>query len=256
MLRYDYEPVFRPALNVLEALAAADAHGGVNQAVRAVSAWAKENAEIYVSMGMEYAGELFSRVLGNQASDGAFFTRQPAARLLAELALDATGETAWAERGTWRRLKMADLACGSGTLLNAYLEAVKDRIRKAGGDDRSAAEFHKYAVERLVTGLDINPVSLQMAAGRMTLGNLSVDYRKMGLRAMPYGSVDGGAVRLGSLELLTDEDVGGVGGGERCRPRQTATGRALRVVVRGPRGRAGCRATPDRDDESAVHRER
>ena len=209
VLRYDYEPVFRPALNVLEALAAADAHGGVNQAVRAVAAWAKENAEIYVSMGMEYAGELFSRVLGNQASDGAFFTRQPAARLLAELALDATGETAWAERGTWRRFKMADLACGSGTLLNAYLEAVKDRIRKAGGDDRSAAEFHKYAVERLVTGLDINPVSLQMAAGRMTLGNLSVDYRKMGLRAMPYGSVGGEAVRLGSLELLTDEDVVG-----------------------------------------------
>ena len=70
VLRYDYEPVFRPALNVLEALAAADAQGGVNQAVRAVAAWAKENAETYVSMGMEYAGELFSRVLGNQASDG------------------------------------------------------------------------------------------------------------------------------------------------------------------------------------------
>ena len=209
VLRYDYEPVFRPALNVLEALAAADALGGVNQAVRAVAAWAKENAEIYVSMGMEYAGELFSRVLGNQASDGAFFTRQPAARLLAELALDATGETEWAERRTWKRLKMADLACGSGTLLNAYLEAVKDRIRKAGGDERTAAEFHKYAVERLVTGLDINPVSLQMAAGRMTLANPSVDYRKMALRAMPYGSVDGEAVRLGSLELLTDEDVVG-----------------------------------------------
>jgi hypothetical protein len=209
VLRYDYEPVFAPALDVLEALAAADAQGGVNQAVRAVAAWARENAEVYVSMGMEYAGELFSRVLGNQASDGAFFTRQSAARLLAELALDATGEAAWTERPTWRRLRMADLACGSGTLLNAYLEAVKDRIRKAGGDDRTAADFHKYAVERLVTGLDINPVSLQMAAGRMTLGNLAVDYRKMALWAMPYGSVDGAGVRLGALELLTDDDVVG-----------------------------------------------
>ena len=104
---------------------------------------------------------------------------------------------------------MADLACGSGTLLNAYLEVVKNRIRKAGGGERSAAEFHKYAVERLVTGLDINPVSLQMAAGRMTLANPSVDYRKMALRAMPYGSVDGEGVRLGALELLTDADVVG-----------------------------------------------
>ena len=47
VLRYDYEPVFRPALDVLEALAAADAQGGVNQTVRAVAAWAKENAEVY-----------------------------------------------------------------------------------------------------------------------------------------------------------------------------------------------------------------
>ena len=209
VLRYDYEPVFRPALDVLEALAAADAQGGVNQAVRAVAAWARENAALYVSMGMEYAGELFSRVLGNQASDGAYFTRQPAARLLAELALDASGETAWADRRTWKRLKMADLACGSGTLLNAWLEAMKARIRKAGGDERTTAEFHKYAVERLATGLDINPVSLQMAAGRMTLGNVLVDYRKMGLRAMPYGPIKGEAVRLGSLELLTDEDIVG-----------------------------------------------
>ena len=208
VLRYDYEPVFQPALEILEALARADASGGVNQAVRSIASWVKENAGIYASMGMEYAGELFSRVLGNQASDGAFFTRQTAARLLAELALDAVGETAWADRKTWRRLRMADLACGSGTLLNAYLEVVKERIQQDGGDEQTAAEFHKYAVERLVTGLDINPVSLQLAAGRMTLGNTSVDYRKMGLRALPYGPVEGG-VRLGSLELLTDEDVVG-----------------------------------------------
>ena len=92
--------------------------------------------------------------------------------------------------------------------MKPYLEAVKDRIRKAGGDERSAAEFHKYAVERLVTGLDINPVSLQMAAGRMTLGNLSVDYQKMGLRRCPtVPSMRGRA--LGALELLTDEDVVG-----------------------------------------------
>ncbi len=258
VLRYDYEPVFRPALDVLEALAAADALGGVNQTVRTVAAWAKENAETYVSMGMEYAGELFSRVLGHQASDGAFFTRQPAARLLAELALDATGESDWAARQTWKRLKMADLACGSGTLLNAYLETVKNRIREANDNERGAAAFHKYAVERLVTGLDINPVSLQMAAGRMTLANPSVDYRKMALRAMPYGAVEGESVRLGTLELLTDEDiVGGEGGGGAWRrQRQAGAGCAIRVVVRGSGDRAGCRRPTDRDDESAVYRER
>ena len=174
-----------------------------------------------------------SRVLGNQASDGAYFTRRSAARLLARASARrhrrdrVGGAEDVATAPGW-----LDLACGSGTLLNAYLEAVKDRILKAGGDDRSAAEFHKYAVERLVTGLDINPVSLQMAAGRITLGNLSVDYRKMALRVMPYGSGDGAAVRLGALELLTDEDVVGSAAVNATDRRQTGTARALRVVGR------------------------
>ena len=256
VLRYDYEPVFRPALNVLEALAAADAQGGVNQAARAVAAWASENAGIYVSMGMEYAGELFSRVLGNQASDGAFFTRQPAARLLAELALDATGETAWGERRTWQRLKMADLACGSGTLLNAYLEAVKARIRKAGGDERRAAEFHKYAVERLVTGPGHQPRVLADGGRTHDVGQP--------LGRLPQDGAAGDALRLRRWRGGAARDAGiadrrgrgGVGADRHSRQRRPGTGRALRVVGCRPRGRAGCRGTPDRDDESAFHRER
>lgn len=209
ILQHDYKPIFEPALQLLRSLVRTDARSGVSGALRTVAAWSRQNAEIYASMGMEYAGELFSRVMGGQSSDGAYFTRQMAARLIAELALDATGLDRWTDRRTWRELSVADLACGSGTLLNAWIEVVKDRIRRAGGTEVQVRAFHQYAVERLITGLDINPVSLQLAGARLTLGNLDVKYQKMRLHSMPYGTVESGGVRTGSLELLTDEDLTG-----------------------------------------------
>lgn len=209
ILQHDYKPIFEPALELLRALIRTDARSGVSGALRAVAAWSLDHAENYATMGMEYAGELFSRVMGGQSSDGAYFTRQMSARLIAELALDAIGLDRWTDRRTWRELSVADLACGSGTLLNAWIEVAKDRIRRAGGTEDQVRAFHQYAVERLITGLDINPVSLQLAGARLTLGNLNVKYQKMRLHCMPYGAVESGGVRTGSLELLTDEDLTG-----------------------------------------------
>ena len=209
ILQRDYKPIFEPALQLLLSLVRTDARSGVSGALRTVAAWSLQNAETYASMGMEYAGELFSRVMGGQSSDGAFFTRQMAARLIAELALDATGLDHWTDRRTWKQLSVADLACGSGTLLNAWIEVAKDRIRRAGGTEAEIRAFHKYAVERLITGLDINPVSLQLAGARLTLGNLEANYQKMRLHTMPYGAEESGGVWTGSLELLTEEDLTG-----------------------------------------------
>ena len=174
---------------------------------RRLAAWAGENAEHYATMGMEYAGELFARVMGHQAADGAYFTRPGAARLLSELALDEMGVTAWNDTGEWPKLKVADLACGSGDAAERVDRGGKGTgCAPRGADDARCAAWHKKAVEELTTGLDINPVSLQLAAGRFTLGNLDVDYRKMALHCLEHGRA-GADVRLGTLELLGDDEI-------------------------------------------------
>ena len=206
ILEYDYRPVFQPARNVVRHLSKSEHRTAAWRAIRRLATWADENAEHYATMGMEYAGQLFSRVMGHQAADGAYFTRPEAARLLAELAIDEMGVTNWNDPAEWPKLKVADLACGSGTLLNAWIEGIKDRMRVLGADEPRCAAWHKKAVEELTTGLDINHVSLQLAAGRFTLGNLDVDYRKMALHCLEHGRV-GADVRLGALELLGDDEV-------------------------------------------------
>ena len=155
-------------------------------------------------MGADHAGPLFNRVMGNQSSDGAFFTRPVAASLAARLTLDACGEVDWSEPEVWREHKTVDLACGSGTLLTAMLTDMKRRAQKQGTSDAQIAALQKMAVEDVIKGLDINPVSLQLAASQLTTGNQEIGYRRMGLHLMPYGpqSDNPGHVSAGTLELL------------------------------------------------------
>ena len=59
--------------------------------------------------------------------------------------------------------------------------------------------------------MDINPVSLQLAASQLTAGNHRVNYRRMGLHQMPYGpgKDNPGRVSVGTLELLGQSAIVG-----------------------------------------------
>ena len=132
MRSYDFRPVLEPALESIYAIEETGKAGGLERALRHITAEAERIAETYADMGADHAGPLFNRVMGNQASDGAFFTRPPAAALAARLALDACGDADWSDDEVWRQHKTVDLACGSGTLLAAVLTDMKRRARESG----------------------------------------------------------------------------------------------------------------------------
>ena len=64
------------------------------------------------------------------------------------------------------------------------------------------------AVEQLTTGLDINPVSLQMAAPASSLETCLSTTGKS-LYELAHGRTSDGKVRLGTLELLGDDEIVG-----------------------------------------------
>ena len=86
--RHDFRPVLEPAIEVIERVQDTGRESGLNKAMRHIAAEAERLAEGYTDLGADYAGELFNKVMGNQASDGAYFTRPASASLLARLALD------------------------------------------------------------------------------------------------------------------------------------------------------------------------
>ena len=206
---YDFRPILEPALEAIYAMESSGKTAGLERALRHIVAEAERIAETYADMGADHAGPLFNKVMGNQASDGAFFTRPVAASIAARLTLDACGEQDWTDPQVWREHKTVDLACGSGTLLAAMLTDMKRRAREQSASETKIAELQKLAVEETIKGLDINPVSLQMAASQLTAGNQEIRYRQMGLHLMPYGpqADNPEQVSAGTLELLAQRTI-------------------------------------------------
>ena len=209
IMRHDFRPVLEPALEAIYAIEETGKLAGLERALHHLAAEAERIAETYADMGADHAGPLFNRVMGNQASDGAYFTRPVAASIAARLTLDACGERDWTDPEVWREHKTIDLACGSGTLLAAMLTDMKRRAAEQGADEEALTQLQKLAVEDAIKGLDINPVSLQLAASQLTAGNHRVSYRRMGLHLMPYGPEKNNPdrVRAGTLELLGQKSI-------------------------------------------------
>ena len=202
----DFHPVFKPALEVINVIV--DGNGrlaGLNMALKHLATESERIAESYADMGSDHAGPLFNKVMGNQSSDGAFFTRPPAASLLAKLTLDAANEGKtpdWTDKETWKSHRSVDLACGSGTLISALMTDMKRRAREQEADPKKLGDLQKLAVEELIAGLDINPVSLQLAAAQMMAGAKKTNYENMQLYQMPYGNDSDLGSTVGSLELF------------------------------------------------------
>ena len=202
ILEKDYAPVFRPALRVLAALREGRA---VNDVIRTLAECANRVADSLSELGYDHAGPLYHRILGTARSDGAFYTNNLSAIMLARLALDADFVD-WSDAEAVSELRIIDPACGTGTLLMATLRTIMARMAGLGEldkEDRNAV--HRRLVEDVLCGLDINQHAVQLAACNLTLGAPTVDYARMNLLTMPHGPQGDGTFKAGSLEILNAE---------------------------------------------------
>ena len=209
ILDRDYKPVFEPALAVLNVLRDMPE---TRNSIRVLVECGNRVADSLSELGLDHAGPLYHSILPHGTSDGAFYTNNLTAVMLARLALPKDFVD-WSDPEEIGKLRIMDPACGTGTLLMAVLHTVKARVRETMDEGTyKATTLHKSLVEDVLYGLDINPHAIQLAACNMTLGAPTVDYRQMNLHAMRHG-VDGkGRARAGSLEILAraDTDLAGM----------------------------------------------
>lgn len=203
ILEKDYAPVFRPALAVLAALRVGTA---VDNAIRVVAECANRVADSLSDLGHDHAGPLYHRILGSAKSDGAFYTNNLSAVMLARMAL-SEDFIDWNDSEEVANLRIMDPACGTGTLLMATLKTIKDRCEdKKESSSEARDHLHRRLVEEVLCGLDINQHGVQLAACNMTLGAPTVDYARMNLFTMPHGPQSDGTTKAGSLEVLRTAD--------------------------------------------------
>lgn len=188
ILRKDYAPIFIPALAVLKQLKD-EAHAPI------ISYLASSSLEVAATLSdfsYDHSGPLFHRILGKRGeADGAFYTNNLAALLLAGLAIPKT---------PGHSFRLIDPACGTGTLLLAALDTIKRHVM-AERPRTDKAKLHKRLVEKTIHGLDINHHATQLAAANLTLGAETVNFDRMNIATVREGVGDG-TPYAGSLELL------------------------------------------------------
>ena len=199
--RIDYVPVFELAADILDVLAdaPAEARAAVTDALVAAM---EETRHLE---GHDLSGRLFHTLLTDAKFTGAYYTSVPAATLLARLVFDG-----WPRGIDWRdhefpaSLNVADLACGTGTLLMAVASEVERRHREAGGTN--AVELHKHMVEQALHGYDVQLSAVHFAATSLAMLNPAIQFDRMNFYVMPFGADDAGTA-LGSLDFLGVDEV-------------------------------------------------
>ena len=203
----DYIPVFEPAVAILDVLPDSEL---VNQVIQHLAECANRVADSLSELGYDHAGPLYHQILGSATSDGAFYTENTSALMLARLAL-SQDFTDWSDLESVKNLRIIDPACGTGTLLMASLKTIKDRVVKSLPLDTDPEtvqrDLHAHLVENSLCGLDVNRHAVQLAACNLTLGAPTVDYHRMNLHTLTHGPDRSGGVKLGSLEILATSDA-------------------------------------------------
>ena len=201
ILAKDFEPVFRPALSIIES---SPSFRSLKAPARILAECAVNISDTVAELGYDHAGPLYHKILGSAESDGAFYTNNISALMLAGLAL-SPDLVDWSDQKQATGLRILDPACGTGTLLMAALKTIKERMAAAKPmTPEQTRQAHKQLVENAIRGLDINYQATQLAASNLTLGAPTVDYEAMHIHTMRHGPQPDGTVALGSLELLPE----------------------------------------------------
>ena len=194
LLALDYKPIFETAR---AALYSCPQDSAFTAAVRDTAAAAVAVGGNIAGQRHDLLGRIFHTVLDTARYDGSFYTTTAAATLLASLAI---GEDMcdWQDPAAIASLRITDPACGTGTLLMAAAE----RIRELAPQFHANAEIGRSLIEDVFTGYDVNLTATHMAATTLGLLSPTTQFRNMKIGRALLGVDDACDAFLGSLEFL------------------------------------------------------
>ena len=194
ILALDYKPIFETGR---AALFACPNDYAFTAAVRDSARAALTVVRTIAGLRHDLLGRIFHTVLDTARYDGSFYTTTTAATLLATLAIDEE-MCDWHDPEAIAKLRIIDPACGTGTLLMAAAERIRDLAPHTLDDETVAAAL----IEQVLSGYDINLTATHMAATTLGLLSPTTQFRNMKMGRTFLGVDDVGKPYLGSLEFL------------------------------------------------------
>ncbi len=189
ILAVNYQPIFWDAKRMVEAFATDGAL--VNKLLQKLCAAANNLVQSRLSQIHELAGEVFQRLIVDRKYIKANYTLPTSAALLSALVCP--------ELPNGRLPKVADFACGTGSLLNGVYKRVQALWEQNGGD---ASEIHREMLENNLAGTDIMPNATHITFATMASAQPSIPLGATRVITAPYGKRHTDTYAVGALELL------------------------------------------------------
>ena len=150
-----------------------------------------------VAQSHDLAGTVYQKLIADRKFLATYYTRPETAALLAHLAIP--DHPRWADPARVRDFRIADYACGTGTLLHAAYRRVNRLHRLSGGDPE---QLHSYMMENSLTACDVLPSAAHLTASMLSSAHPGSIYQKTRTVTTEYGKTEDGGVSVGSLDLL------------------------------------------------------
>ena len=208
ILALNWRPIFAPAVTTLQQ--AMDAH--VPATARALDS-VEQAREIIEQerLGREInvGAEMFPILSEDRKEAAAFYTQPATAELLAGLTLpyDLACLNEWADARLFEHRTLADLTCGTGTLLRAGYRRIRSFHEYGGGTEDSCEILHKTAMEKGLVGTDISPIAAHLTSSSLAALGTGKPYAHSNIGWL---SVGGDAGRTGALEYFSQESHTGL----------------------------------------------
>ena len=206
MIEMGWRPILEPAVkalatcNDLHRVGTSEALGRLIEAVDVI-----EDADLdhHINLG----AELFPKLASDRKESAAFYTQPATAKLLAGLTIRRSDklDSEWVRSDLLRKSIIADLACGTGTLLRAGYLRVQAMHERAGGTEESVAELHRGGMEFGLRGIDISPIAAHLTSSSLANIGKGEGY---GDTQIGWVQVGGSSAQTGALEYLAGSVAG------------------------------------------------
>ncbi len=190
ILKVNYRPIFHVAKRIVGAIATDDEL--VDRILATLCDTAKELVDQRLTQIHELAGTVFQRLIVDRKYVKANYTRLESVALLSALVLPKTQENV-------SELKVADFACGTGSLLNGAYQRILELHEHAGG---KGSRIHTRMIEENLVGCDVMPNASHLTASLLTSIYPDLKIGNTRIHTMPYGRQQDGSYALGALDLF------------------------------------------------------
>ena len=191
----NYTPIFGVADRLVRVLR------GDDQLVGDVLRILRKTALTLQDMGLahehELAGIAFQEFIKDRKIIKANYTRPESSTLLCALVLPELEKNA-------KDIKVADFACGTGTLLNGMYQRILNLHEQSGG---KGEDIHKHMVENNLLGCDILPNATHLTVSIIAGTYPDIHIGDTRIKTMAYGTPHGdGRYAIGALDILSNPE--------------------------------------------------